>query len=46
MLRELAEWANHSLRWLGHVEKIEDDRLVKRLVGSDVRGGRLREGHA
>ena len=30
------------LRWYGHVERMEEGSLVKRLMGSDVRGGRLR----
>ena len=43
VLRELAGRADQSLlRWFGHVERMQDDKLVKRLVGSDVGGGRLR----
>ena len=29
------------LRWFEHMDRIEEDRLVKRIVGSDVRGVRL-----
>ena len=28
--------------WFGHMERIEEDRLVKRIVGFDVRDIRLR----
>ena len=30
------------LRWFGHVERMEDDRLVKRVYDSEVMGGRRR----
>ena len=30
------------LRWCGHMERMEEERLVKRIVESDVRGVRLR----
>ena len=30
------------LRWFRHGEKIEDDRLIKIIIGSDARGVRLR----
>ena len=43
VLRELAGRADQSLlRWFGHVERMQDGKLVKRLVRSDVGGGRLR----
>ena len=31
------------LRWIRHNERMEEDWLVKRIVGSDVRSVRLRE---
>ena len=31
------------LRWLGSMERMEEDRLMKIIEGSDVRGVRLRE---
>ena len=31
------------LRWFGHMERMEDDWLVKRVVGSNVKGMKLRE---
>ena len=30
------------LTWVGHIERIKEDWLVKRIVGSNVRGMRLR----
>ena len=30
------------LRWFGHVEKMGDERMAKRMCGSDVRGVRRR----
>ena len=30
------------LNWFGHMERMEEDRLVKRIIGSDGRGVRLR----
>ena len=30
------------LRWFGHKERMDEDQLVKRKVGPDVRGVRLR----
>ena len=43
VLRELGGRAEQCvLRWFGHMERMEEDRLVKRIVGSDVRGVRLR----
>ena len=32
------------LRWFEHMERMEDDQLVKRIVGSDVRVVRLKGG--
>ena len=29
------------LRWFGGMERMEEDWLVKRIIGSDVRSGRL-----
>ena len=29
------------LRWFGHMERLEEDQLVKRIVGSDVTGVKL-----
>ena len=44
--RELADRAEQCvLRWFGHMERMEEERLVKRFLGSDVRlSGRLRTG--
>ena len=40
------EWGGRAeqsvLRWLGHMERMEEDWLVKRIMRSDVRGVRLR----
>ena len=41
--RELSGRAEQSvLKWFGHVERMDENRLVKRIVESDVRGVRLR----
>ena len=32
------------LRWFGHVERIGDERMAKRVHESDVRGVRRKEG--
>ena len=41
--RELAVRAEQGvLRWFGHVERMEEERVVKRITGSDVRGERPR----
>ena len=41
--KELAGRAEQStLRWHGHMERIEEDWLTKRIVRSDVRSVRLR----
>ena len=43
MLRELAGRAEKCvLRWFGHIERMEEEQLVKRIVGSDVRDVWLR----
>ena len=43
-MRELGGQAEQCvLRWFGHMERMKEDRLVKRIVRSDVRGVRLRE---
>ena len=41
---ERVDWLSRAcvLRWFGHMERMEDDCLVTRIVGSDVRGVRLR----
>ena len=43
-MRTLAGQAEQSgvLRWFRHMERIEEDQLVKRMVISDVRGVSLR----
>ena len=41
--RELAGRADQCvLRWFGHMERMDDDRLVKRIVKSEVQGARPR----
>ena len=41
---ELADRAEQCvLRWFGHMERMEENQLVKRIIGSDVRGVRLRK---
>ncbi len=46
VVRELAERAEQGvLRWYGHVEKMEEERLVKKITRSDVRGVRSRGRH-
>ncbi len=43
LLKELAERAEQRvLRWFGHVEKMKEERLVKKITRSDVRGIRPR----
>ena len=32
----------NALRWFRHMKRMEEDQLVKKIVGSDVRGVRLR----
>ena len=29
------------LRWFGHIERMEKDQLVKKIIGSEARGVRL-----
>ncbi len=41
VVKELAERAEQGvLRWFGHVERMEEERLVKKITRSDVRGVR------
>ena len=41
VLQELAGRAEQSvLWWFGHMERMEEDLLVKRIIGSVVRGER------
>ncbi len=43
VVKELAERAEQGvLRWFGHVEMMEEERLVKKISRSDVRGVRPR----
>ena len=43
VLLELSNRAEQKgLRWFGHVERMDEDRMVKRISGSGVRGGRPR----
>ncbi len=38
VVKELAERAEQGvLRWFGHVERMEEERLVKKITRSDVR---------
>ena len=41
MLRELAG-QQCVMRWFGHVERMKEDQLVKKIMGSDIRSVRLR----
>ncbi len=39
VVKELAERAEQRvLRWFGHVERMEEERLVKKITRSEVRG--------
>ena len=41
--RELSDRVDQSvLRWFGHVERMDEERLVKRVMNSDVEGNRPR----
>ncbi len=43
VVKELAERAEQRvLWWFGHVERMEEERLVKKITRSDVRGVRPR----
>ncbi len=43
VVKELAEQAEQRvLQWFGHVERMEENRLVKKVTRSDVRGVRPR----
>ena len=43
VVRELADRAEQGvLRWFGHMERMDGERLVKKINGSDARGVRLR----
>ncbi len=43
VVNELAEQAEQGvLRWFGHVERMEEQHLVKKVSRSDVRGVRPR----
>ena len=43
VLQELARQTEKSvLRWFGHMERMEEDRFLKRILGSGVSGVRLR----
>ena len=43
VVKGLAERAEQGvLRWFGHVERMEEERLVKKIVRSDVTGVRPR----
>ncbi len=43
VVKELAERAEQRvLRWFGHVERMEEERLVMKITRSDVRGVRPR----
>ena len=44
VMKGLAERAKQRvLRWFGHVDKKEEEQLVKKIVGSDATGVRPRE---
>ena len=46
VLRELVGWARQNvLRWFGHIERMEEDQLVQKIMGSDVRGWCWEEDH-
>ena len=41
--RELASRADkRALRWLGHVERMDDYRMARRVLMAEVSGGRVR----
>ena len=41
--RELASRANQrALRWFGHVERMDDYRMARRMLMAEVSGGRVR----
>ena len=41
--RELASRADQRvLRWFGHVERIDDDRMARMVLMAEVSGGRVR----
>ena len=41
--RELASRADQSvLRWFGHVERMDEYRMARRMLMADVSGGRVR----
>ena len=41
--RELASRADHRvLRWFGHVERMDEYRMARRMLISEVSGGRVR----
>ena len=41
--RELASRADHRvLRWFGHVERMHDYRMARRVLMAEVSGGRVR----
>ncbi len=43
IIKELAEQADQGVSWwFGHVERIEEERLVKKISRSSVRGVRPR----
>ena len=43
VLLELSNRAEQrGLRWFGHVERMEEGRMVKKILGSEVRGERTR----
>lgn len=40
VLRELAGQGDQCVvRWFGHVERMEDSKLVRRIMRSDIHGG-------
>ena len=42
--RELASRTDQRvLRWFGHVERMDDNRMVRRMLMTEVSGGRVRE---
>ena len=42
--RELASRADQRvLRWFGHVERMDDYRMVRRVLMAEISGGRVRE---